>query len=320
MPANWLFWVLFHIFVFAMLALDLGVFHRQARVIPFREALAWTAMWIALAAIFAVLIYCFGHAMTGESQRPTRVLGLEFITGYVVEEALSVDNLFVFLLLFRYFKVPGEYQHKVLFWGILGALATRAAFILTGVTLVNRFHWALYLFGAFLIYAGAKLLVQKDDEDQIDPEGNPVARFFRRHVAMVPDYADGRFFVRREGKRYATLLALVVVVVETTDVVFATDSIPAILAISRDSFIVYTSNVFAILGLRSLFFALAGMMKMFHLLHYGLAVILIFIGAKMLASSWWEIPTGWTLATVAGVLAVAVALSLAFPAKEKNAE
>jgi tellurite resistance protein TerC len=319
MPANWLFWVLIHLFVFAMLALDLGVFHRRARVVPFREAVVWTAMWIALAAIFAALIYYFGHAMTGESQRPTRVLGLEFITGYVVEEALSVDNLFVFLLLFRYFGVPGEYQHKVLFWGILGALATRAAFILTGVTLVNRFHWVLYLFGAFLVYAGAKLLVQKD-EDQIDPEGNPVARFFRRHVAMVPDYADGRFFVHREGKRFATLLALVVVVVETTDVVFATDSIPAILAISRDSFIVYTSNVFAILGLRSLFFALAGMMKMFHLLHYGLAVILIFIGAKMLASNWWEISTGWALATVAGVLAVAVAFSLAFPAKEKNAE
>lgn len=319
MPANWLFWVLFHIFVFAMLALDLGVFHRQARVVPFREAVAWTAMWIALAAIFAALIYYFGHAMTGESQRPTHVLGIEFITGYVVEEALSVDNLFVFLLLFRYFGVPGEYQHKVLFWGILGALATRAAFILTGVTLLNRFHWVLYLFGVFLVYAGAKLLVQKD-EDHIDPEGNPVARFFRRHVAMVPDYADGRFFVHREGKRYATLLALVVVVVETTDVVFATDSIPAILAISRDSFIVYTSNVFAILGLRSLFFALAGLMRMFHLLHYGLAVILIFIGAKMLASNWWEIPTGWALATVAGVLALAVTLSLAFPAKEKNPE
>jgi tellurite resistance protein TerC len=319
MPANWLFWVLFHVFVFAMLALDLGVFHRKARVIRFREALAWTAMWIALAAIFAVLIYLFGHAMTGRLQRPTRVLTLEFITGYVVEEALSVDNLFVFLLLFRYFGVAGEYQHKVLFWGILGALATRAVFILTGVTLIDRFHWAIYLFGAFLVYAGAKLLVQKD-EDQIDPEGNPIARFFRGHVPMVADYGDGRFFVHREGKRYATMLALVVVVVETTDVVFATDSIPAILAISRDPFIVYTSNVFAILGLRSLFFALAGMLKMFHLLHYGLAVILIFIGAKMLASSWWEIPTAWALATVASVLAIAVALSLTFPEKAENAE
>jgi tellurite resistance protein TerC len=319
MPTNWLFWVLFHVFVFAMLALDLGVFHRKARVIPFREALAWTAIWIALAAIFAVLIYFFGHAMTGRLHRATRVLSLEFITGYVVEEALSVDNLFVFLLLFRYFGVPGEYQHKVLFWGILGALVTRAVFILTGVTLVNRFHWVIYLFGVFLVYAGAKLFVQKD-EDKIDPESNPVARFFRRHVAMVPDYGGGRFIVYRDGKRYATMLALVVVVVETPDVVFATDSIPAILAISRDPFIVYTSNVFAILGLRSLFFALAGMMKMFHLLNYGLSVILIFIGAKMLASSWWEMSTGWALAAVAGVLAVSVALSLAFPEKQKTAD
>ena len=319
MPTNWLFWVLFHVFVFAMLALDLGVFHRKVRVIPFREAVAWTAMWIALAAIFALLIYFFGHAMTGRLYRPTRVLSLEFITGYVVEEALSVDNLFVFLLLFRYFGVPGEYQHKVLFWGILGALVTRAVFILTGVTLVNRFHWVIYLFGAFLVYAGAKLFVQKD-EDQIDPESNPVAKFFRGHVPMVADFGDGRFFVHREGKRYATLLALVVVVIETTDVVFATDSIPAILAISRDPFIVYTSNVFAILGLRSLFFALAGMMKMFHLLNYGLAVILVFIGTKMLASNWWEMPTGWALAAVAGVLAISVALSLAFPEKQENAK
>ncbi|MGA2960437.1 MAG: TerC/Alx family metal homeostasis membrane protein [Candidatus Korobacteraceae bacterium] len=318
MPTNWLFWVLFHVFVFAMLALDLGVFHRKARLVPFREALVWTSMWIALAAIFAALIYFFGHAMTGEWHRPTRVLSLEFVTGYVVEEALSVDNLFVFLLLFRYFGVPGEYQHKVLFWGILGALITRAVFILTGITLVNRFHWVIYLFGAFLVYAGAKLVVQKDN-DQIDPASNPVARFFRGHVAMISGYGDGRFIVYREGKRYATLLALVVVVVETTDVVFATDSIPAILAISRDPFIVYTSNVFAILGLRSLFFALAGMMKMFHLLHYGLAVILIFIGAKMLASKWWEVPTGWALATVACVLVVSVTLSLAFPEKETNA-
>jgi tellurite resistance protein TerC len=317
MPVNWLFWVLFHVFVFAMLALDLGVFHRKARVVPFREAIAWTAMWIVLAAIFAVLVYYFGHAMTGRVHRPTRVMTLEFITGYVVEEALSVDNLFVFLLLFRYFGVPGKYQHKVLFWGILGALITRAAFILTGVTLVNRFHWVLYLFGAFLVYAGSKLFVQKD-EDQIDPGRSPVVRFFRGHVPMVPDYADGKFFVIREGKRYATLLALVVAVIETTDVVFATDSIPAILAISRDPFIVYTSNVFAILGLRSLFFALAGMMKMFHLLNYGLAAILIFIGAKMLVSSWWEMPTGWALAAVASVLAFSVALSLAFPAKENN--
>ena len=261
-----------------MLALDLGVFHRKARVIPFGEAISWSAVWIGLAAVFAVLIYFFGHAMAG-SLRPTRVLALEFVTGYIIEEALSVDNLFVYLLLFRYFAVPEEYRHRVLFWGILGALITRAAFIVTGVTLVNRFHWVIYLFGAFLVYAGAKLLVQ-NEEAEIDPESNAAAKFFRRHVPMVADYGDGRFFVRRAEKRYATLLALVVVVVETADVMFATDSIPAILAITRDPFIVYTSNVFAILGLRALFFALAGMLKMFHLLSYGVAVILVFIGVK----------------------------------------
>lgn len=307
MPANWLFWVLFHVFIFAMLALDLGVFHRKARVIPFGEAISWSAVWIGLAAVFAVLIYFFGHAMAG-SLRPTRVLALEFVTGYIIEEALSVDNLFVYLLLFRYFAVPEEYRHRVLFWGILGALITRAAFIVTGVTLVNRFHWVIYLFGAFLVYAGAKLLVQ-NEEAEIDPESNAAAKFFRRHVPMVADYGDGRFFVRRAEKRYATLLALVVVVVETADVMFATDSIPAILAITRDPFIVYTSNVFAILGLRALFFALAGMLKMFHLLSYGVAVILVFIGVKMLVSNWWEMPTGWALATIAGVLTVSVVLS-----------
>lgn len=316
MPANWLFWVLFHLFVFAMLALDLGVFHRTARVLSFREALAWSLLWIALAAIFAVLVHQFGHVMTG-SRRPTSVLTLEFVTGYVVEEALSVDNLFVFLLLFRYFHLPAKYGHKVLFWGILGALITRATFILSGVALVSRFHWVMYLFGAFLVYAGVKLFARKE-AGQADPERNLVVRFFRRHVPLLADYGDGRFFVQRSGKRYATLLALVLVAVETTDVMFATDSIPAILAISRDPFIVYTSNVFAILGLRSLFFALAGLMQMFHFLGYGLALILVFIGGKMLLASVWEIPTAGALAVVAVVLAISVALSLAFPQKPEE--
>jgi tellurite resistance protein TerC len=316
MPANWLFWVLFHLFVFAMLALDLGVFHRRARVLGFREAVAWSLLWIALAAIFAALIHQFGHVMTG-SRRPNPVLTLEFVTGYVLEEALSVDNLFVFLLLFRYFKLPEQYGHKVLFWGILGALITRATFILSGVALVNRFHWVMYVFGAFLLYAGARLFAQKEAE-QADPERNLVVKFFRRRVPLVPDYGDGRFFVLRDGRRYATLLALVLVAVETTDVMFATDSIPAILAISRDPFIVYTSNVFAILGLRSIFFALAGLMKMFHFLSYGLSLILVFIGAKMLLASVWEIPTAWALAVVAVVLAISVALSLAFPQEPKE--
>jgi len=313
MPANWPFWVLFHLFVFAMLALDLGVFHRRPRVLAFREAIAWSLMWIALAAVFATLVYHFGHAMTG-SGRPNSVLALEFVTGYVVEEALSVDNLFVFLLLFRYFNLPAEFGHKVLFWGILGALMTRAAFIFSGVALINRFHWLTYGFGAFLVYAGVKLFAQKGEE-QADPERNPVVRFFRQHVPLVSDYGEGRFFVRFDGKRYATLLALVVVAVEATDVVFATDSIPAILAISRDPFIVYTSNVFAILGLRSLFFALAGLIEMFHFLGYGLSVILVFVGVKMLLSRLWEIPTAWALLVVAVVLALAVGLSLAFPEK-----
>jgi tellurite resistance protein TerC len=314
MPANWLFWVLFHLFVFAMLALDLGVFHRATRVPSFRNAMAWSLLWIVLAAIFALLVYQFGEVMTA-SRRPNPVLALEFVTGYVVEEALSVDNLFVFLLLFRYFDLPQEYGHKVLFWGILGALIARAAFILGGVALVSRFNWVTYLFGAFLVYAGLKLLAQKEGE-QADPEHNLVVKFFRRHVPLVPDYGDGRFFVLRGGQHYATLLALVLVAVEATDVMFATDSIPAVLAISRDPFIVYTSNVFAILGLRSIFFALAGLMEMFHFLSYGVSLILVFIGGKMLLAGVWEIPTLWALTTVAAILALAVVLSLAFPRKQ----
>lgn len=314
MPSNWLFWVLFHVFVFAMLALDLGVFNRKAHVVRFREAIAWTGVWVALAAGFAVLIYFFGHTLTGHANRPNRVLSLEFITGYVIEEALSIDNLFVFLLLFRYFRVPVEYEHKVLFWGILGALVTRALFIISGVALVNRFHWILYIFGGFVVYAGLKLFWQKE-EHQIDPERNPLVRFFRTYVRMVPNFGNGHFLIRRNNDGYATMLMLVLLIVETTDVIFATDSIPAILAISRDPFIVYTSNVFAILGLRSLFFALSGMMKMFHFLHYGLATILVFIGTKMLVSYWWQIPTGMALAVVVGVLVISVAASLAFPKK-----
>jgi tellurite resistance protein TerC len=300
-----LFWILFNLFVLAMLALDLGVFHRRARTIKFREALGWSVFWISLAAAFAVLVYFWRG----------RGAVLEFTTGYLVEEALSVDNLFVFLLLFRYFRVPTHYQHKVLFWGILGALIMRGLFILAGVTLIRHFEWTVYLFGAFLVYIGIKLAVE--DETSVHPEQNPVLRAAHRIMPVTPDFVNGHFFVRHEGL-FATPLLLVLLVVETTDVVFALDSIPAILAITRDPFIVYTSNVFAIMGLRALYFALAGMMEIFHYLHYGLSVILIFIGAKMLASHYYDIPTHVALIVVAIVLALSVLLSLLFPQKSKE--
>jgi tellurite resistance protein TerC len=297
-----LFWILFNLFVLAMLVLDLGVFHRRAHTVKFREALAWSVAWIALAAVFAVVIF-FWHGRTP---------ALEFVTGYVIELSLSVDNLFVFLLIFRFFQVPALHQHKVLFWGILGALIMRAIFIVAGVSLIERFHWIIYVFGAFLIYSGIKLFFQKEAE--IHPEKNPVLRLFRRLVPVTKDYVGNSFFVRSPGL-YATPLFVVLLVVETTDLLFAVDSIPAILAITRDAFIVYTSNVFAILGLRSMYFALAGMMEMFRYLHYGLSLVLVFVGAKMLLSHYLEIPTPVALAAVAGVLAISVIASMANPKK-----
>jgi tellurite resistance protein TerC len=317
LPHNWPFWVGFMVFVLVMLALDLGVFNRRAHTVKFREAMGWTAVWISLAGAFAVLVYLFGHQFVGESTRPNHVLMMEFITGYLVEESLSIDNLFVFLLVFRYFKVPGSYQHKVLFWGILGALIMRAIFIFAGVALINRFHWIIYVFGAFLIYIGIRLFGQQDSD--VNPEKNPLVKFFRKYVRMTPDYVGGNFFVRQNGINLATPLVLVLIVVETTDIVFAVDSIPAILAITREPFIVFTSNVFAIMGLRSLYFALAGMMDLFHLLHYGLATILIFIGVKMLGSHWFEIPIAIALGVVVGVLAVSIGASVLFPPKRAAA-
>jgi tellurite resistance protein TerC len=299
------FWILFNTFVVAMLVLDLAVFQRESHAVKFREALFFSAMWVLLAAAFAVFVYFWRG----------RATSLEFVTGYLVEESLSVDNLFVFLLIFRYFRVPGTYQHKVLFWGILGALVMRGISILAGVSLISRFHWIIYVFGAFLIYTGLKLMRQQETE--IHPEQNPVLKLFRRWMPVTPDYVGGNFFVRRTGL-YATPLLMVLIVVETTDVLFAADSIPAVLAITRDPFIVYTSNVFAILGLRSLYFALAGMMEAFHYLHYGLSVILMFIGVKMLLSSHLAIPTHIALGVVAGVLAVSIVLSLLIPSKGKR--
>ncbi len=301
-------WIAFNAFVVLMLALDLGL-HRKAHTIRFREAMAWTAFWISLAAAFAVLVYFW------EGHQPM----LEFITGYVVEESLSVDNLFVFLMLFRYFRVPGEYQHKVLTYGIVGALTMRLLFILAGVALIRRFQWIIYLFGAFLIYVGLRML--RREEADIKPQETLVMRLIRRWVPVTSDYVDGKFLViGAAGRRIATPLLVVLLVVETTDVLFATDSIPAVLAITRDPFIVYTSNVFAILGLRSLFFALAGMIEIFHHLHYGLSAVLVFIGIKMLVGEFYPIPTHIALIVVGGLLAAAIVASLVFPPKPAPAE
>jgi len=302
-----LFWILFNLFVLAMLALDLGVFQRRGHIVKFREAVIWSLVWIALALIFAVIVF-FWHG---------RAESLEFITGYVIELSLSVDNLFVFLLIFRYFHVPRPDQHKVLFWGIVGALVMRAVFILLGVTLIQRFHWIIYVFGALLVYSGIKLL--SSEEKEIQPEKNPVLRLLRRWIPVSDRYEQGKFFVRRP-KLYATPLFVVLIVIETTDLIFAMDSIPAVLAITLNAFIVYTSNIFAILGLRSMYFALAGMMEIFHYLHYGLSLVLIFIGGKMLISHYYEISTPVSLAVVAGLLITSVGASLAFPKKAETGE
>jgi tellurite resistance protein TerC len=301
-----LLWVIFNIFVVAMLALDLGVFHRTAHVIRIREALSWCALWMTLALLFNLGIY-FWHG-----SEPA----LEFLTGYLLEYSLSVDNIFVFLMIFSYFRVPYLHQHKVLFWGILGALIMRALFILTGITLIQKFHWVIYIMGGFLVLTGIKMAMQKDEE--INPERNPVLRLFRRLMPVTEDYQGERFFVRRSGRLFATPLFIVVLVVETTDVIFAVDSIPAILAITLDPFIVYTSNVFAILGLRALFFALAGIIRLFHYLPYGLALILVFVGIKMLLVDIYKIPIGIALGTVAAVLVSSVIASVVFPPKPED--
>jgi len=277
--------------------------------------MGWTLVWFTLAGGFAVLIYFFGHTLTGDHARRNSELSLEFVTAYLIEQSLSVDNLFVFLVIFRYFAVPRKFQHGVLFWGVVSALVMRGIFILVGIKLLNAFSWLTYIFGAILIYSGIKLFGHDDTE--IEPEKNIVLRIFRRFFRLTDDYEGDKFFILRQGVRYATPLAVVLVMIETTDLLFATDSIPAVLAISREPFIVYTSNVFAILGLRSLYFALAGMIEVFHLLHYGLSVILIFIGVKMLVSHYVKIPIGIALGVVAGVLLISIVLSLLFPKTEK---
>ena len=291
-------WLAFAVVVLGALSLDLFVSRRRGATQSLREALAWMAVWVSLAIAFNVAVYFwFG---------PQRAL--EFTTSYLVEEALSVDNMFVFFVIFSYFAVPHAYQRRVLFWGILGALVLRGAFIAGGVALLEKFQWLIYVFGAFLVFTGIKLFTQ--EEARVEPEKNPVVKMFRRWVPLVPEYAGHRFTVKREGRRYATPLLLVLALVEATDVVFALDSIPAVLAITRNPFIVYTSNVFAILGLRSLYFVVAGMIGGFRFLHYGLAVVLIFIGVKMLLSKFYEIPTALSLGVVAGVIAVSLAASM----------
>lgn len=298
------FWILFNAVALLMLVIDLRVFHRPGHVVGFREALGWSAMYVAMAAIFAGVLYFW--------QGPQ--WSLEFITGYVLELSLSVDNLFVFLLIFTYFAVPEELQHRVLFWGILGALVLRGIFIGAGVGLINRFHWLLYVFGALLIYSGIRLFIS--GERQVDPEKNPVVRVVKRWLPIVPEYRGGKFFVRvaeENGRLYATPLLIVLLVIETTDVLFAVDSIPAILAITLKAFIVYTSNVFAILGLRSMYFAVAGLMKIFRFLHYGLALILVFVGVKMVLGDHFDIPIFVTLGTIACVLLVSILFSVAYP-------
>jgi tellurite resistance protein TerC len=298
-----IFWILFNLFVAAMLALDLGVLNRRPHRVGFREALAWSGVWVALAALFAVLEF-FWH---GRDQ------ALQFVTAYTIELSLSLDNLFVFLVTFHYFKVPEQHQHKVLFWGILGALLMRGVFILAGVGLIQRFSWITYIFGALLIYSGFRLLRQ--GKTKIDPEKNPVLILFRRILPVTQEYVGGRFFTRRNGL-YATPLFVVLLVIETSDVLFAVDSIPAVLSITLNAFIVYTSTVFAILGLRSMYFALAGIMNMFHYLHYGLSLVLVFIGLKMMGDHYVHVPIEWALAIVLFVLGTSIIASLMNPQKE----
>lgn len=307
MGDNLMFWVLFNVFVLGMLALDLFVFHRNAHEVKIKEALGFSAFWVALALGFNLLIY---YTMGTDP-------ALEFLTAYLIEKSLSVDNLFVFIVLFNYFKIPPIFQHKILFWGIIGALVLRAIFIIVGVALLAKFHFIIYILGAFLIFTGIKMATTSH-EPEINPRANPVVKFISRFMPVTNELVGGKFFVKREGMIFATPLFIVLLMVETTDLVFAMDSIPAILAISRDTFIVYTSNVFALLGLRALYFALSGIMQLFHYLHYGLALILVFIGIKLVLSDIYHFDMRYALLIVGGILALSVIASLVFPKKDSD--
>jgi tellurite resistance protein TerC len=301
-------WIAFNVFVLLMLTLDLGVFHRKSKEISIKDALIWTGVWIALALLFNVFVYYqFGQEKA-----------LEFLTGYVIEKSLSVDNIFVMILIFSFFNVPAAYQHKVLFWGILGALVMRVLFILAGVELINNIHWLIYIFGGFLIYTGIKILTESDMK--LDPEKNPLVIFARKMFRVTPNFEGDKFFVERDHHIWMTPLFIVVIMIEATDLVFAVDSIPAILSISDDPFIVYTSNVFAILGLRSLYFALAGLEKYFIYLKYGLSAILVFVGVKMCLSHLIEIPISYSLGFIVITLCIAILASIILRKKDEEAE
>ena len=347
MPGQALHWVVFTSIVLVMLALDLGVFHRRAHIIRLREAVVWSVVWIALSLLFNLGVYLYIGPQAG----------LDFLTAYLVEKSLSIDNIFVFLLIFSYFSVPAQFQHRVLFWGIIAALFMRAFFIAAGLTLIQRFEWIVFVFGAFLIFTGIRMALifsyfsvpaqriaalfncRRPDshpeeafliftgirmavrkEGEIHPERNPILKLFRRLFAVSNEYEGARFFVKKDKHWIATPLLIVMLVVETSDLIFAVDSIPAVLAITVDPFIVYTSNVFAILGLRALYFALAGIMELFHYLHYGLSAILIFVGVKMLLSHIYDVPTALALGFIAATILISVVASILDPRKKRAEE
>ena len=301
MATNIWFWVFFNLFVLGMLALDLGVFHRDAHVVRPKEAAIWTSVWVSLALLFALGLYIWQDGQTA----------LTFLTGYVIEESLSVDNIFVIVMIFAYFGVPPQYQHRVLFWGIVGALVMRGTFIALGALLLQRFHWIIYIFGGLLIITGIRMAIRHDES--FDAEKNPVYKLARRSLPFTARYDGQKFFTIENGRRVATPLFLVLLMVEFTDLIFAVDSIPAIFAVTRDPFIVYTSNIFAILGLRSLYFLLAGVVGKFHLLKYGLAVILVFVGIKMVGAEFFHVPILVSLGVIVSVLAASIIASLVIP-------
>ncbi|HEU4743894.1 MAG TPA: TerC family protein [Anaerolineales bacterium] len=303
----WL-WIGFNLFVLLMLALDLGVFHRKAHVVSIREATIWSVVWIALALLFNLGLYLFWDQISPSSEYTNSEASLAFFTGYLIEKSLSVDNIFVFVLLFTFFAVPAAYQHRVLFWGILGALLMRGTLIAVGATLLKEFHWIIYVFGAFLVFTGIRMAIHRNEE--MHPERNPLIKFVRRVMPVTDNYQDDKFFIRRAGRLIATPLFLVLLLVESTDLVFAVDSIPAIFAVTNDPFIVYTSNVFAILGLRSLYFLLAGVVDKFYYLKLGLSVVLVFVGIKMVMVDLYKIPVGLSLGVIASILAISVIASL----------
>jgi tellurite resistance protein TerC len=307
MHHSWVEWTVFFGVIILMLVLDLGVFQKKSHKLEMKEALIWSGVWITISVLFGFYI----NIMEGSHQT------LNYFTGYLLEKSLSVDNIFVFILIFSYFKVSDKYQHKILFWGIIGALIMRAIFIVAGITLMKTFHITIYIFGALLIYTAIKMIVDKDKE--IHPDKNPVIIFFRKHFRVSGHRDDGKFFVRNNlGKILATPMFIVLLVIETTDVLFAVDSIPAILAITNDTFIVFTSNIFAILGLRALYFAVNGIMKLFRYLNYGLSVLLCFIGVKMIISDFYEIPIHIALLVIAGILLVSILASVLIKEKPKE--